>query len=78
MFHNIPVFQDFQWGAIYFVSSRVNGGAKAFLQDEDYSIFLKYVKQFLLPISDIYAYSLCSNTFDFLLCIKSKIRFSTF
>lgn len=72
MFQNKPIFQDFQFGSIYYVSSRVNGGGVAFHQDRDYSTFLKLVKKHLLPISEIYVYGLCPKTFDFLLCICSK------
>lgn len=72
MFQNKPIFQDFQFGSIYYVSSRVNGGGVAFHQDRDYSTFLKLVKKHLLPISEIYVYALCPKTLDFLLCICSK------
>lgn len=72
MFHNKPIFQDFEFGSIYYVSSRVNGGGVAFQQAKDYSAFLKLLKHYLLPICEVYAYVLCPKSFDIVLCIKSK------
>ena len=44
----------------------------AFRDARDYQYFLGQMKEFVLPIADVYVYSLTPKKFQFLMCIKSK------
>ena len=69
---NKSIFQDFEFDAIYHITSRVKEGQVAFRDARDYQYFLGQMKEFVLPIADVYAYSLTPKKFQFLMCIKSK------
>lgn len=69
---NKSIFQDFEFDAIYHITSRVKEGQVVFREARDYQYFLGQMKEFVLPIADVYAYSLTPKKFQFLMCIKSK------
>ena len=69
---NKSIFQDFEFDVIYHITSRVKEGQVAFRDARDYQYFLGQMKEFVLPIADVYDYSLTPKKFQFLMCIKSK------
>lgn len=69
---NKSIFQDFEFDVIYHITSRVKEGQVAFRDARDYQYFLGQMKEFVLLIADVYAYSLTPKKFQFLMCIKSK------
>ena len=69
---NKSIFQDFEFDTIYHITSRVKEGQVAFRDARDYQYFLGQMKEFVLPIADVYVYSLTPKKFQFLMCIKSK------
>lgn len=66
------LFDDLEFGVVYYLHYKINGGRLIFGTAKDYQVFLTEMKDRLLPIADIYAYSLLPSAFQFLLCFKSK------
>lgn len=62
----------FEAGVVYHFYNRGNNKENIFIEDRNYSYFLKLVKKYLLPIADIYAYCLLKNHFHLALKIKEK------
>ncbi len=48
-----------------------------FFEEENYNYFLSFVKKYLFPISDIYAYCLLKNRFHILLKIHDNCETSS-
>jgi putative transposase len=56
---------------IYHIYSRAVGAEKLFLTDENYRYFLQKFKHYILPIADIYTWTLLPNHFHFMIRIKN-------
>ena len=65
---NEPLLCD-QFFHIY---NHANGKELLFFNDENYLYFLKLFGEYILPIADLYGYSLMSNQFHFLVKIKDE------
>lgn len=71
MFINLAAMQPlFEAGTIYHVTNRANNYEDLFIEEKNYSYFLKLAQRYLIPISDIYAYCLMPNHFHLILEIK--------
>ncbi len=57
-------------GEVYHIYNKSVGNELLFKTDKDYEFFMKKLKRFILPISNLYAYCLIPNHFHFLLKIK--------
>lgn len=57
---------------IYHLFNRGNGNERIFKTEENYHFFIRKAKDYLLPVMDIYTYSLIPNHFHFLVRIKDK------
>jgi REP element-mobilizing transposase RayT len=60
----------FEPGYFYHVYNRGNNKENIFIEDKNYSFFLKLVSKHLLPISEIYSSGMMKNHFHILLRIK--------
>ena len=58
-------------GKVYHIYNKSVGEERLFKTDKDYVFFLKKLKRFILPISDLYAYCLIPNHFHLFLKIKN-------
>lgn len=56
-------FQPLQPEGIYHIFNHANGSEKLFRNEENYRYFLKKMEEHLLPVFDIYTYSLLPNHF---------------
>jgi REP element-mobilizing transposase RayT len=56
----------------YHVYNRAVGSEKMFKQEKNYSYFLQKMQQYILPVADVYCYSLLPNHFHLLVRIKSE------
>ncbi len=63
--------QDLIPDKIYHIYSRAIGNEKLFLNDENYRFFLQKFKQYILPIANIYTWTLLPNHFHFMIRIKN-------
>ncbi len=63
--YHIPL----QPGESYHLFSRAIGNEKLFLTDNNYNYFLQKLRQHVLPVSEIYTYSLLPNHFHLLVRI---------
>lgn len=64
--------EKFEAGLTYHIFNRGNNKENIFIEETNYTYFLSLVEKYLLPICDIYAYSLLKNHFHFVLKIKDK------
>lgn len=62
--------ENIEAGNFYHIYNRGNNSDFIFLEEENYFYFLRLVKKYLLPISEIYAYCLIKNHFHILLKIN--------
>lgn len=62
----IPLYPD----TVYHLYNHANGSEKVFREFENYHFFLEKMKLHLLPVMDVYAYSLIPNHFH--LVVKTK------
>ncbi len=73
-------YQELIPDKIYHIFSRANGNEKLFHTDENYRYFLQKFRKYILPIADIYTWTLLPNHFHFMIRIKSidliKLHFS--
>jgi len=60
-------------GYYYHIYNRGNNRENLFLDDNNYYYFLNLMGKYLLPISEIYCYSLLKNHFHILLRIKDDL-----
>ena len=58
--------------ATYHIYNRANGNEKLFLNDENYSYFLRKYIEYISPIAHTFCYCLMPNHFHFLIQIKSE------
>ena len=58
-------------GCIYHIYNRAIGSEKLFLNNENYSFFLKRYRHFISPVAETFCYCLMPNHFHFLVRIKS-------
>ncbi|MFT3822686.1 MAG: transposase [Chitinophagaceae bacterium] len=63
-------------GEVYHIYNRAISKEKLFIEDQDHVRFLKNIKDFILPHSQIYAYCLLNNHFHLLLRINNADQFS--
>ncbi len=59
----------------YHIFNRGIDSKKVFLNNENFSFFLRKTEKYILPIFDIYAYCLMPNHFHFILKPKSNLIF---
>lgn len=64
--YHLPLIPD----NMYHVLSRAVGNEKLFLNEHNYTFFLKKYKQYIFPIADTFAFCLLPNHFHFLIQIK--------
>ncbi len=62
----------FEIGHYYHIYNRGNNKENIFIEEKNYNYFLKKMKEYLIPIADIYAYCLLKNHFHIVLKIKDK------
>ncbi len=67
-----PFYENFEFGQIYHLFTRVNGNELIFRKEDNYNYFLKQISKYLLPYLEIYAYCLVSQRFSLLVCFRSK------
>ena len=63
----------FEAGQYYHIYNRGNNKENIFIEEKNYYFFLEKVKNYILPIADIYAYCLLKNHFHIVLRIKDKV-----
>ena len=61
---------NFDKGYIYHIYNQGNNQRQVFIKTENYYFFLRKVKEFLLPYTDILAWCLMPNHFHFMVLIK--------
>ncbi len=66
----------FEIGQYYHIYNRGNNKENIFIEERNYTYFLKKMKEYLIPIADIYAYCLLKNHFHIILKIKDKDQIS--
>ncbi len=66
--HHVPLLPD----NIYHLFNRAIGNEKLFNTDDNYRYFLSKMAQHILPVADIFTYSLLPNHFHLLIRIKDK------
>ena len=71
--------EKFKYDTFFHVYNRGNNKEDIFIEDKNYSYFLKLIKDHLLGVAEIYAYCLLKNHFHLIIRIKDKneIRFSS-
>ncbi len=60
----------FEIGQYYHIYNRGNNKENIFIEVRNYTYFLKKMKEYLVPIADVYAYCLLKNHFHIVLKIK--------
>jgi REP element-mobilizing transposase RayT len=64
--------ENFEYGKVYHVYNRGNNHENIFVEQQNYDLFFKLMKKYLLPVADIFAYCLLKNHFHLLVRIKEK------
>jgi putative transposase len=62
----------FEIGQYYHIYNRGNNKENIFIEEKNYFYFLKKMKEYLLPITEVYAYCLLKNHFHIVIKIKEK------
>jgi REP element-mobilizing transposase RayT len=62
----------FEEGQCYHIYNRGNNKENIFIEEKNYNYFLEKLKQYIVPIADIYAYCLLKNHFHIVLRIKDR------
>ena len=62
--------------SFYHIYNRANGREKLFLNDNNYTYFLKKYHFYITPIADTFAYCLMPNHFHFLVRVKQLLQTS--
>jgi len=60
----------FEHNNFYHVYNRGNNSEDIFVEEKNYTLFLKLLKKYLLQVADIYAYCMMKNHFHLLVKIK--------
>ena len=60
----------------YHVFNHANGREPLFITDDNYQYFLRQLKKYILPVANLYAYSLLPNHYHLLLQIKPAEKIS--
>lgn len=64
--------EPLEGGNFYHIYNRGNNKQKVFIEEKNYTYFLRLMKKHLLPIAGIYCYCLLPNHFHILLRIKDE------
>ena len=64
--------EKFEHDTFFHVYNRGNNKEDIFIEDKNYSYFLKLIKDHLLGVAEIYAYCLLKNHFHLIIRIKDK------
>ena len=64
--------EKFEYDTFFHVYNRGNNKEDIFIEDKNYSYFLKLIKDHLLGVAEIYAYCLLKNHFHLIIRIKDK------
>lgn len=64
--------EKFKYDTFFHVYNRGNNKEDIFIEDKNYSYFLKLIKDHLLGVAEIYAYCLLKNHFHLIIRIKDK------
>ena len=62
----------FEIGQYYHIYNRGNNKEDIFIEEKNYNYFLLKMKEYLIPIAEVYAYCLLKNHFHVVLKIKDK------
>lgn len=62
----------FEAGQYFHIYNRGNNKENIFIEEKNYNFFLLRLKQYILPIADMYAYCLLKNHFHLLVKIKDN------
>lgn len=62
--------EPLEGGYFYHIYNRGNNKQKVFIEEKNYTYFLRLLKKHLLPVAEIYCYCLLPNHFHILLKIK--------
>jgi REP element-mobilizing transposase RayT len=66
-----------QQGVFYHIYNRGNNRENIFIEDRNYSLFLKLYSRYIPPVADTYAYCLLRNHFHFLVRIRTEQELQT-
>lgn len=64
--------QPIEADKFYHIYNRGVNGEVIFKSNRNFEFFLKKVKEYLIPVSEIYSYCLLPNHFHFLIRVKSE------
>ncbi|WP_419868866.1 transposase [Chryseobacterium sp. CT-SW4] len=64
--------ESFDYGGVYHVYSHANAQDLIFKETSNYQYFLEKLSRYIIPVADIYAYSLLPNHFHLLLRFKDR------
>jgi REP element-mobilizing transposase RayT len=64
--------ENFEYGKVYHVYNRGNNSENIFENQQNYDLFFRLMKKYLLPVADIFAYCMLKNHFHLLIRIKEK------
>lgn len=64
--------ERFDFGYVYHIYSHANGKDLIFKEESNYHYFLEKLSKYIIPIANIYAYSLLPNHFHLLLRFKER------
>ncbi|QBO58657.1 transposase [Chryseobacterium salivictor] len=67
-----PFYENFKFGQIYHLFTRVNGNELIFRKEDNYVYFLKQISKYLLPYLEIYAYCLVSQRLSLLVRFRPQ------
>ena len=64
----------FEADQYYHIYNRGNNKDNIFIEEKNYNYFLLKMKEYIVPIADVYAYCLLKNHFHIVLKIKEKVE----
>ncbi|ALU75317.1 transposase [Tenacibaculum dicentrarchi] len=65
-------YESLESGNYYHIFNQGNNGENIFIEDENYSYFLKLIKTHICSIADVFSYCLLKNHFHLLVQIKES------
>ncbi len=68
---------NFEKGYIYHIYNQGNNRQKIFFNRENYLFFLKKIKTYILPYSDIFAWCLMPNHFHLMVLVNDSQGFTS-